>query len=50
MNAMNRLYYLYDECSPKAQFEERELSLYFMRPSIDKHKRKNCVFDIGLQL
>ncbi len=50
MNTKNRLYYFYSEKCMPAQLDERELGLYFMHPSIDKHKRGNCVLDIGLQL
>ncbi len=48
MNTMNRLYYLYDESCPKAQFEKRELGLCFVHSSIDKHKREDCVLYMGL--
>lgn len=49
MTTMDRFYCLYSERSLKAHLEERELGFGFMHPSIDKHRRGNCIIDVILQ-
>ncbi len=49
MTTMNRLYCLYSESCLSAHLDIYELGFGFMHPSIDKHKRGNCVLDTGLQ-
>jgi len=50
MTTMNRLFVMNRDSLKSAQLAERELCFDFMRSSTDKHKRGNCVLDIGLQL
>ena len=49
MIAMNRMSYLDKLSTPTAHLDEREMGVSFVYSSIDKHKRRNCVFELGVQ-
>ena len=49
MATMNRLNNINRECLKPAHLDERELGLYIVHSSTDKHKRGNCVIDVELQ-
>jgi len=49
MIAMNRMSYLDKLSTSAAHLDEREMGVGFVYSSIDKHKRRNCVFELGVQ-
>lgn len=49
MIAMNRMSYLDKLSTPAAHLDEREMGVSFVYSSIDKHKRRNCVLELGVQ-
>lgn len=49
MTAMNRFSYLDKVSYPAAHLDEREMGVSFVYSSVDKHKRRNCVLELGVQ-